>query len=175
MRILIVNQEGWAMPPPASPSGETPSSCWSCPTTTRPGRRQPSQQRRLDGRGEDPLLPRRSMRHRVSRSPRWPASLWVTGKGKDGEPREVYLYHVVDNEWAMREYGAQCVVWLTAINPAVALELLAMGVWLGTGVRGPESIDAVPFLGLLKPPSPAAMARRAGCRTADVPQLKHRN
>ncbi|MEO6142516.1 MAG: saccharopine dehydrogenase C-terminal domain-containing protein, partial [Dermatophilaceae bacterium] len=83
------------------------------------------------------------------------AGLWVTGKGKDGEPREVYLYHVVDNEWAMREYGAQCVVWQTAVNPVVALELLATGVWRGTGVRGPESFDAVPFLDLLKAPQPS--------------------
>jgi len=82
------------------------------------------------------------------------AGLWVTGTGTDGEPREVYLYHVVDNEWAMREYGAQCVVWQTAINPVVALELLATGVWKGTGVRGPESFDAVPFLDLLKAPQP---------------------
>ena len=28
-----------------------------------------------------------------------------------------YLYHVVDNEWSMREYGSQAVVWQTAINP----------------------------------------------------------
>jgi len=82
------------------------------------------------------------------------AGLWVTGTGKDGEPREVYLYHVVDNEWSMREYGVQCVVWQTAINPVVALELLATGVWQGTGVRGPESFDAVPFLDLLKAPQP---------------------
>ena len=26
------------------------------------------------------------------------AGLWVTGKGKDGQPRSTYLYHVVDNE-----------------------------------------------------------------------------
>ena len=30
------------------------------------------------------------------------AGLWVTGTGKDGEPRSTYLYHVVDNEWTMR-------------------------------------------------------------------------
>ena len=82
------------------------------------------------------------------------AGLWVTGTGKGGAPREVYLYHVVDNEWAMREYGTQCVVWQTAINPVVSLELLATGVWKGAGVRGPESFDAVPFLELLKSPQP---------------------
>ncbi|GAB3597684.1 saccharopine dehydrogenase C-terminal domain-containing protein [Angustibacter peucedani] len=78
------------------------------------------------------------------------AGLWVTGTGKDGQPREVYLHHVVDNEWAMREYGAQCVVWQTAVNPVVALELLAAGTWTGAGVLGPEAFDAVPFLDLLR-------------------------
>ncbi len=77
------------------------------------------------------------------------AGLWVTGTGKDGEPRSTYLYHVVDNEWTMREYGHQCVVWQTAVNPVVALELLARGTWSGTGVLGPEAFDAVPFLDLL--------------------------
>jgi saccharopine dehydrogenase (NAD+, L-lysine-forming) len=78
------------------------------------------------------------------------AGMWVTGTGKDGAPREVYLYHAVDNEWSMREYGSQCVVWQTAINPVVALELLAAGTWSGAGVLGPEAFDAVPFLDLLK-------------------------
>jgi len=61
----------------------------------------------------------------------------------------VYLYHVVDNADSMREYGAQCVVWQTAVNPVVALELLATGVWSGAGVLGPEAFDAQPFLDLL--------------------------
>jgi saccharopine dehydrogenase (NAD+, L-lysine forming) len=78
------------------------------------------------------------------------AGLHVTGTGKDGQPRSTYLYHVVDNEWSMQEYGHQCVVWQTAVNPVVALELLATGVWSGTGVLGPEAFDAVPFLDLLK-------------------------
>ena len=77
------------------------------------------------------------------------AGLWVTGTGKDGTPRSTYLYHVVDNEWSMREYGHQCVVWQTAVNPVVALELLARGTWSGAGVLGPEAFDAVPFLDLL--------------------------
>ncbi len=77
------------------------------------------------------------------------AGLWVTGTGKDGAPREVYLYHVVDNADTMRDYGSQAVVWQTAINPVVALELLADGTWSGAGVLGPEAFDAVPFLDLL--------------------------
>ena len=77
------------------------------------------------------------------------AGLWVTGKGKDGADRSTYLFHVVDNEDTMREYGHQCVVWQTAINPVVALELLATGQWSGTGVLGPEAFPADPFLDLL--------------------------
>lgn len=77
------------------------------------------------------------------------AGLWVTGLGKDGQPREVYLYHLVDNEWSMADYGAQCVVWQTAVNPVVALELLASGTWSGSGVLGPEAFDSRPFLSLL--------------------------
>ena len=78
------------------------------------------------------------------------AGLWVTGTGKDGNPREVYLYHVADNEWTMNEYGAQAVVWQTAMNPVVALELLADGSWSGEGVLGPEAMPSEPFLDLLK-------------------------
>jgi saccharopine dehydrogenase-like NADP-dependent oxidoreductase len=77
------------------------------------------------------------------------AGTYVTGTGVDGEQRRTYLYHLVDNEWTMREYGAQAVVWQTALNPVVALELLANGSWSGTGVLGPEAFDAVPFLELL--------------------------
>ncbi|MGW6295543.1 saccharopine dehydrogenase family protein [Streptomyces sp. NPDC055058] len=76
------------------------------------------------------------------------AGTWVRGV-RDGAPREVYLYHVVDNQWSMAEYGSQAVVWQTAVNPVVALELLATGAWSGTGVLGPEAFPARPFLDLL--------------------------
>jgi saccharopine dehydrogenase (NAD+, L-lysine-forming) len=62
----------------------------------------------------------------------------------------VYLYHVVDNAWSMREYGAQAVLWQTAVNPVIALELLAAGVWGGVGVLGPEAMPPKPFLNLLR-------------------------
>jgi saccharopine dehydrogenase-like NADP-dependent oxidoreductase len=74
------------------------------------------------------------------------AGTWVRGTGKDGQPRSTYLYHVVDNEQTMREYGSQAVVWQTAVNPVVALELLDAGVWKGTGVLGPEAFAPGPFL-----------------------------
>ena len=77
------------------------------------------------------------------------AGTWVTGTGKDGRPREVYLYHVVDNAWSMAEYGSQAVVWQTAVNPVVALELIDSGAWSAAGVLGPEALPPQPFLDLL--------------------------
>ncbi|MGD0374313.1 MAG: saccharopine dehydrogenase C-terminal domain-containing protein [Streptosporangiaceae bacterium] len=77
------------------------------------------------------------------------AGTWVTGTGTDGAPREVYLYHVVDNAWSMAQYGSQAVVWQTAVNPVVALELIDSGAWSGAGLLGPEALPAAPFLDLL--------------------------
>ena len=77
------------------------------------------------------------------------AGTYVTGLGKDGQPRASYLYHVSDNEETMAKHGCQAVVWQTAINPVFALELLANGIWEGSGVLGPEAFDAVPYLDLM--------------------------
>src|SRR5438477_176184 len=73
----------------------------------------------------------------------------VTGTGTDGNAREVYLYHVADNEETWGRDRAQAVVWQTAVNPVVALELLANGSWSGAGVLGPESFEPTAFLELL--------------------------
>ena len=77
------------------------------------------------------------------------AGTLVKGLSKEGEARAVYLYHVVDNSETMAEWGSQAVVWQTAINPVIALELLASGTWSGTGVLGPEAFDPDPFLDAL--------------------------
>jgi len=78
------------------------------------------------------------------------AGTLVTGKGKDGQPRATYLYHVADTEWTNQEYDAQAVVWQTALVPVISLELLATGAWSGAGVRGPEEFDAKAFLDLMQ-------------------------
>jgi saccharopine dehydrogenase (NAD+, L-lysine-forming) len=77
------------------------------------------------------------------------AGSWVKGRGPDGAEREVYLYHIVDNAWSMREYHHQAVVWQTAVMPAVAIELMATGQWRAVGVVGPEALPPDPFLELL--------------------------
>ncbi len=77
------------------------------------------------------------------------AGTLVTGISKEGAPRAVYLYHLTDHEQAMARYGRQAVVLQTALNPVVALELLASGAWEGAGVHGPEAFPPRPFLELL--------------------------
>ncbi len=76
------------------------------------------------------------------------AGTWVKGL-TDGKPRQVYLYQVADNEACMRQYGVQAVVWQTAVNPVMAMELLETGVWKGRGVLGPEAFDPDPFIRLM--------------------------
>jgi saccharopine dehydrogenase-like NADP-dependent oxidoreductase len=74
--------------------------------------------------------------------------------------RSTYLYHVLDNQWSMSEYGHQCVVWQTAINPVVALELLANGTWRGSGVLGPEAFDSAHQIGLVRTIDPRLARQR---------------
>jgi saccharopine dehydrogenase-like NADP-dependent oxidoreductase len=50
----------------------------------------------------------------------------------------------------MENYGDQAVVWQTAINPVMALELIHQGAWKPEGVNGPEWFDPKPFLELLE-------------------------
>jgi saccharopine dehydrogenase-like NADP-dependent oxidoreductase len=76
------------------------------------------------------------------------AGTWVKGK-QNGQPREVYLYQVADNATCMQRYGVQAVVWQTAVNPVIAMELLANGTWQGKGVLGPEAFDPNPFMALM--------------------------
>ena len=78
------------------------------------------------------------------------AGTYVKGLDKNGKPKAVYIYNVVDNSWSMENYGDQAVVWQTAINPVMALELIHKGIWKPEGVNGPEWFDPKPFLELLE-------------------------
>ena len=73
------------------------------------------------------------------------AGTWVKGV-KDGQPREVYLYQVADNQECMTKWGCQAVVAQTAFSAVIAMDLLEHGIWGGTGVLGPEAFDPDPFM-----------------------------
>ena len=77
------------------------------------------------------------------------AGAHVAGLNKEGKPYACYIYNVVDNEWSMKNYGDQAVVWQTAINPVIAMELIAKGTWKPAGVVGPEWLEPKPFLDLI--------------------------
>lgn len=77
------------------------------------------------------------------------AGTLIKGLDKDGKPRAVYLYNVVDNAWSMENYGDQAVLWQTAFNPVIAMELLHKGIWQPVGINGPEWLAPKPFLDLL--------------------------
>jgi len=78
------------------------------------------------------------------------AGALIKGLDKQGNPKAVYIYNVVDNAWSMKEFGDQAVVWQTAINPVIALELIHTGAWKPLGVNGPEWFESKPFLDLLE-------------------------
>jgi saccharopine dehydrogenase-like NADP-dependent oxidoreductase len=78
------------------------------------------------------------------------AGAHVAGLSKEGKPYACYIYNVVDNEWSMKNYGDQAVVWQTAVNPVIAMELIANGTWKPAGVVGPEWLEPKPFLDLIE-------------------------
>ncbi len=77
------------------------------------------------------------------------AGALVKGLDKNGKPKAVYIYNVVDNSWSMENYGDQAVVWQTAMNPVIAMELIHTGIWQPEGVNGPEWFAPKPFLDLV--------------------------
>jgi hypothetical protein len=68
----------------------------------------------------------------------------------DGAPREVYLYHVVDNAWSMAEYDCHA------------------GAWSGSGVLGPEALARSRCLTCSPSTVRRGPARNARPRAADL-------
>lgn len=73
------------------------------------------------------------------------AGTWIKGE-KNGNPRQVYLYQVADNQECMNRWGCQAVVAQTAFNAVIGWELINDGIWKGAGVLGPEAFDPLPFM-----------------------------
>lgn len=73
------------------------------------------------------------------------AGTWVKGT-RNGQPREIYIYQVADNEACMKRWGCQAVVAQTAFSAVIAMDLIEHGQWHGSGVLGPEAFPPEPFM-----------------------------
>ena len=69
---------------------------------------------------------------------------------KDGERREYFLYQTLDNQESMVQWGSQAVTMQTGWGAALAIELIARGIWKDAGVYSPEYFDPDPFIDLMK-------------------------
>ena len=121
----------------------------------RPGRRVHRGAEDAAQAGPGPTAPvtvaaagRRRCRGRVARATWWPpacptrrprrpdggktcAGRWVTGTGKDGSRARSTCTTWSTTSGRCASTARQAVVWQTAMNPVVALELLAAGTWSG--------------------------------------------
>ena len=69
---------------------------------------------------------------------------------KDGQHKEYFLYQPFDNESSIRDWGCQAVTMQTGWGAALAIELIARGIWSDSGVYSPEYFDPDPFIELMK-------------------------
>lgn len=75
----------------------------------------------------------------------------VNCKGiKDGKEKEYFIYQPFDNEQSMRDWGMQAVVAQTGFGAALAIELIAKGIWREAGVFSPEYFAPEPYMNLMK-------------------------
>jgi len=83
------------------------------------------------------------------------AGTLVTGTGKDGAPRSVYLYHVTDHEHAMQRYGRQAVVSADRAQPGRRARAARKRPVAGSRRPRPPGVPAAPV------PRPARRLRGA--------------
>ena len=69
---------------------------------------------------------------------------------KDGQHKEYFLYQPFDNQKSMHRWHSQAVTMQTGWGAALAIELMAKGIWREAGVYSPEYFDPDPFVELMK-------------------------
>ncbi len=69
---------------------------------------------------------------------------------KDGREKEYFIYQPFDNGQSMRDWGMQAVVAQTGFGAALAIELMAKGIWREAGVFSPEYFAPEPYMALMK-------------------------
>jgi saccharopine dehydrogenase (NAD+, L-lysine forming) len=73
----------------------------------------------------------------------------VTGLGKDGREKTLYLYNICDHEEAYTETGNQAVSYTTGVPAMIGSALVMQGIWSGAGVYNMEQMDPDPYMDML--------------------------
>ncbi|KAA6204657.1 MAG: saccharopine dehydrogenase family protein [Candidatus Tokpelaia sp.] len=73
---------------------------------------------------------------------------WIKGIGKNGRPREIFLYNIADHEAAYAETGAQGISYTAGVPAAAAAILIAQGAWDIKTMANIEELPPRPFLAL---------------------------
>jgi len=72
----------------------------------------------------------------------------IKGTGKDGKPREMFIYNIADHEAAYRETGAQGISYTAGVPAAAAALLIARGDWNIKTMANIEELPPRPWLKL---------------------------
>ena len=73
----------------------------------------------------------------------------VTGLGKDGKEKTLYIKNICDHEDAYAETGNQAVSYTTGVPAMIGAAMLVQGIWDGDGVWNMEQMDPDPFMDML--------------------------
>ena len=73
----------------------------------------------------------------------------VTGLGKDGREKTLYIKNICDHEDAYAETGNQAVSYTTGVPAMIGAAMLVQGIWDGDGVWNMEQMDPDPFMDML--------------------------
>lgn len=71
---------------------------------------------------------------------------WVRGTDHMGQPLELYLYTIQDNEFSRTNMDANITVFQAGIPPAIAVEMILDGTIQQTGAIAPEQLDPQPWI-----------------------------
>ncbi len=69
---------------------------------------------------------------------------------KDGQERKVFIYQPFDQKKSMDQWNSQAVTMQTGWGAALAIELIARGIWREPGVYSPEYFDPDPYMALMR-------------------------
>jgi saccharopine dehydrogenase (NAD+, L-lysine forming) len=70
----------------------------------------------------------------------------IKGIGKEGEPKEYYIYNICDHEKCYQEVGSQAISYTAGVPPMTGAKMILSGKWKGEGVFNVEELDPDPFM-----------------------------